>query len=138
MAERKLGTGLAPKDRAICGMAVAITVPSRFSMKNAPATRSAMASGRRGGGNILIFRSANYDAWATNDFFPSDGRMGEWSLVLYECLSACKLKGRNSSASGTNVSLRPPISVNATVSISCLLSLLNSFRRYDPSFGPYR
>src|SRR5271166_1812874 len=50
-------TGLAPKDRAICGIAVAITVPSRFSMKNAPATRSAMTSGRRAERNIPIFRS---------------------------------------------------------------------------------
>src|ERR1700686_3043639 len=32
--------GWAPKDNAICGRAVAITVPSRFSMKNAPATSS--------------------------------------------------------------------------------------------------
>jgi hypothetical protein len=23
----------------------------------------------------------NYDAWVTNDFFPSDGRVGEWSLA---------------------------------------------------------
>ena len=28
----------------MCGSAVAITVPSRFSMKNAPATSSAMRS----------------------------------------------------------------------------------------------
>jgi hypothetical protein len=76
-----------------------------------------MASGRRDGGNILIFRSANYDAWETNDFFRSDGRMAEFSLALNECLSACKSKGRNSAASGTNVSLRLPISVNGTVSI---------------------
>jgi hypothetical protein len=76
-----------------------------------------MASGRLAGGNLPIFRSANYDAWATNDFFPSDGRMGEWSLVLYECLSAGKSKGRNSSASGTDVSFHLLISVNATVSI---------------------
>jgi hypothetical protein len=97
--------GLAPKEPAICGMAVAIAVPSRFSKKNAPATRSAMASGRRAGGDILIFRAANYDAWATNDFFPSGGRLGERPLALYECLSACKSKGRNSAASGTNASL---------------------------------
>ena len=85
-----------------------------------------------------IFRAANYDAWATNDFFPSDGRMGEWSLALYECLSVCKSKGRNSAASGTNVSLGLPIRVNATVSISYLFSLLNPFHPHYRSFGPYR
>ena len=35
-------TGCTPNDTAIFGMAVTITVPSRFSMKNAPATRSAI------------------------------------------------------------------------------------------------
>src|ERR1700694_3941157 len=35
-------TGLTWKDRPICGNAVAMIVPSRFSMKNAPATRMAM------------------------------------------------------------------------------------------------
>ena len=43
---RLRSTGCTPNDRAICGSAVAITVPSRFSMKNAAATRSAMAVGR--------------------------------------------------------------------------------------------
>jgi hypothetical protein len=33
--------GLVPNERDMCGIAVVITVPSRFSMKNAPATRSA-------------------------------------------------------------------------------------------------
>jgi hypothetical protein len=87
-----------------------------------------MASGRRDGRSILIFRSANYDAWETNDFFPFDGRMTEFSLAVYECLSACKSKGQNLAASGTNVSLRLPISVNATVSISSLVFLSNFFR----------
>jgi hypothetical protein len=75
-------------------------------------------------GTYLLFRSANYDAWETNDFFPSDGWVAECSLALYEYLSAGKSKGRNSAASGTNVSLRLPIRVNATVSISSLPSLL--------------
>ena len=39
--------GLAPKERAICGIAVAMTVPSRFSMKNAPATNKATAAALR-------------------------------------------------------------------------------------------
>ena len=65
-------------------------------------------------------RSANYDAWTTNDSFPSDGLLEE-SLALYECLSARKSKGRNSGNSGTNVSLRAPISVNITASISSVL-----------------
>ena len=34
--------GLTWKERPICGNAVAMTVPSRFSMKNAPATRMAI------------------------------------------------------------------------------------------------
>jgi hypothetical protein len=84
-----------------------------------------------------IFRAANYDAWATNDFFPSDGRMGEWSLASYECLSVCKSKGRNSAASGTNVSFHLPISVNATVSISSVFRYYIPFACIDPSFGPY-
>ena len=37
-------TGLTWKERPICGNAVAMTVPSRFSMKNAPATRMAIAA----------------------------------------------------------------------------------------------
>ena len=36
-------TGSTPNDFAIGGMAVTITVPSRFSMKNAPATSSEIA-----------------------------------------------------------------------------------------------
>ena len=79
-------------------------------------------------GTYLFFRSSNHDAWETNDLFPTDGRIADFSLALYDCLSACQSKGRNSAASGTSVSLRLPINVNATVSISYLLSLLNSFR----------
>jgi hypothetical protein len=71
------------------------------------------------------FRPANYDAWETNDLFTSD-RMAEFSLALYECLSACKSKGRNSATSRTSLSLPLPISVNATVSISSFF--INSYR----------
>jgi hypothetical protein len=39
--------GLAPKDSAIFGRAVAMIVPSRFSMKNAPATNNATRTERR-------------------------------------------------------------------------------------------
>ena len=39
-------TGFVPNVWAMCGMAVVMTVPSRFSMKNAPATRSATATAR--------------------------------------------------------------------------------------------
>jgi hypothetical protein len=63
--------------------------------------------------------------------------MGELSLALYECLSACKSKGRNSAASGTNVSFHLPISVNATVSISSVFRYYIPFACIDPSFGPY-
>src|SRR5271165_131969 len=49
-------TALTPKERAICGSAVPITVPSRFSMKNAPATRSAIMSGRRALRDTVSFR----------------------------------------------------------------------------------
>jgi hypothetical protein len=81
----------------------------------------------------IVASVGNYDVWETNDFFASDGRMGELSLALYECLSACKSKGRNSASSGTNGSFHLPISVNATVSISSV------FRYYipNPSFGLY-
>jgi hypothetical protein len=72
------------------------------------------------------FRRANYDAWETNDFFPSDDRMAEFSLALYKCLSACKSKGRNSATSRTSLSLPLPISVNAIVSISSVF--INSYR----------
>src|ERR1700730_5248587 len=47
-------TGLTWKDWPICGRAVAITVPSRFSMKNAPATRMAMRDALRGGSDIYL------------------------------------------------------------------------------------
>ena len=77
-----------------------------------------MASQRPDGGNIPFCRWPNYGAWETNDFFPSDDRMAEFSLALYECLSACQSQGRNSVTSGTNLSLPLPISVNATISIS--------------------
>jgi hypothetical protein len=79
-------------------------------------------------GTYLFSRSSNHDAWETNDLFPTDGRIADFSLALYDCLSACQSKGRNSAASGTSVSLRLPINVNATVPISYLLSFLNSFR----------
>jgi hypothetical protein len=79
-------------------------------------------------GTYLFSWSSNHDAWETNDLFPTDVRRADFSLALYDCLSACQSKGRNSAASGTSVSLRLPINVNATVSISNLLSLLNSFR----------
>ena len=85
-----------------------------------------MASGRRDGGNIFIFRPANYEAWETNDFFPSDDRMAEFTLALYECLSACQSQGRNSVTSGTNLSLPLPISVNATISISSFFKFFSS------------
>jgi hypothetical protein len=78
-------------------------------------------------GTYLFSRSSNHDAWETNDLFPTDGRIADFSLALYDCLSACQSKGRNSAASGTSVSLRLPINVNATVSISYLLSLLIPF-----------
>ena len=41
--------GVVPNDAAIGGRAVAMTVPSRFSMKNAPATRSATGDRRPAG-----------------------------------------------------------------------------------------
>jgi hypothetical protein len=36
-------TGCTPKEFAICGRAVTMTVASRFSMKKVPATNSAIA-----------------------------------------------------------------------------------------------
>ncbi|MOA04698.1 hypothetical protein D3C78_1242680 [compost metagenome] len=41
-----MSTGLTPKAAAICGMAVTITVASRFSIKKAPATSSGSALAR--------------------------------------------------------------------------------------------
>ena len=80
----------------------------------------------------------HYDAGTTNDCFPSDGLLGELSLALYECLSARKSKGRNSGSSGTNVSLRAPMSVNITASMSSVLRYYIPFAQQDPSFGLYR
>ncbi|MNN92134.1 hypothetical protein D3C81_2103700 [compost metagenome] len=41
-----ISTGCTPKAAAICGIAVTITVPSRFSIKNAPATSKGSALAR--------------------------------------------------------------------------------------------
>src|SRR6266851_2649175 len=48
-------TGLTAKDAAICGSAVAITVPSRFSMKSAQATVSAMTADRSSLGMPMFY-----------------------------------------------------------------------------------
>src|SRR3979411_535943 len=50
-------TGFTWKDRPIWGNAVAMIVPSRFSMKNAPATRMAIEVDlAEGSGDSLIFQ----------------------------------------------------------------------------------
>src|SRR6266478_7905410 len=49
-------TGLTAKDSAICGSAVAITVPSRFSMKSAQATVSAMTADRSSCRMAILYR----------------------------------------------------------------------------------
>src|SRR6266550_5700004 len=80
-------TGLTAKDAAICGSAVAITVPSRFSMKSAQATVRAMTADRSSWRMAMFYRPGG----AYEEPSPSGRGQGEGCPRYADNRDPCEL-----------------------------------------------
>src|ERR1700687_3021043 len=83
-------TGFTWKDRPICGNAVAMIVPSRFSMKKAPATRMAMDVDFAGGSG-RSFRSDGIDVEGPAHLRQCRG--DDCAVQIFHEKSACNQDG---------------------------------------------